>query len=228
MGDDTQWGLIKTFFGFALVGTTDISGNTDIWLVHTDQYGNFQWEKQYGSPEDDHAYAVTQTVDWGLAIAGSTYDLTNRDDDFWLLKLDSSGEMEWNQFYGTHKNDVARAIIETEDWGFVLAGYTEIETGIWDALLVKTNNEGTEEWAHTFDVMNEDNWASAIIETNNDELLFVGSTKDQTSGDYDFWIMKTVISTKPPSDTAPVSGMSAVIGLAALGVLGIWRKKRRI
>jgi len=228
MGDDTLWDLVKTFFGFALIGTTDISGNTDIWIVHTDQYGIFQWEKQYGSIDEDHAYAATQTVDWGLAIAGSTNDHTNGDDDFWLLKVDSSGEIEWNQFYGTYNNDVAWAIIETEDWGFVLAGYTEIETGIWDALLVKTNNKGIEEWSQTFDVMNADNWAAAIIETNDNELLFAGSSKDPTSGDYDFWIVKAEISTKPPSDTAPVSGMSAVIGLAGLGILGIWRKKRRL
>lgn len=110
-----------------------------------------QWNRTFGNIEFDCGYSAWQTQDGGYVVAGETmvnYDEANA--DALLMKLDSNGTEEWNRTFGGSAYDCAYSVQETEDGGYVLAGYLEegekIEERDSDAWLIKTDSNGTEEW----------------------------------------------------------------------------------
>jgi protein involved in ribonucleotide reduction len=145
-GNDVASALVQTSDGgYALAGSTNSSGagNYDFWLVKTDASGVMQWNETYKGANDDEAYALVQTTDGGYALAGYTYSLGAGNNDFWLVKTDASGNMEWNKAYGGTGSDWASALVQTSDGGYALAGTTySFGTGKADFWLVKTDASG--------------------------------------------------------------------------------------
>jgi len=112
--------------GYAIAGCTTSfgAGIWDYWLVKTDSTGNMQWSETYGGTGHDLASSVVQTTDGGYAIAGYTTSFGAGGDDFWLVKTDSTGNMLWNHTYGGEGNDEALSVVQTNDGGYAIAGYT--------------------------------------------------------------------------------------------------------
>ncbi len=76
--------------GYALAGYTESfgAGWADFWLVKTDSAGNEEWNQTYGGSNDDLAYSVIETSDWGYAIAGRTESFGAGARDFCLVKVE--------------------------------------------------------------------------------------------------------------------------------------------
>jgi hypothetical protein len=133
--------------GYALAGYSYHSGRRPLtpyhfWLVKTDEFGYAKWNQSYGQSQYDYAYTLVETSDGGYAIAGETSSLDDSGQDFWLIKTNKFGKMEWNQTYGrSGVYDGARLLVETSDGGYALAG---------DGFLVKTDADGNEEWNQTY------------------------------------------------------------------------------
>jgi len=131
--------------GYALAGYTYSfgAGLSDFWLVKTDSAGNQQWNKTYGGPNYEYGRSVVQTSDGGYALAGNTYSFGAGLSDFWLVKTDSTGAMQWSKTYGGDILDVAYSVVQTVDNSYALAGDTN-SYGAWDNhdfLLVKADVE---------------------------------------------------------------------------------------
>jgi hypothetical protein len=144
---DVAHSLVKTSDGgYALSGYIQSSGvyeSRDFWLVKTDSEGNMMWNKTYGGKDWDTAHSLVETSDGGYAIAGYTGSFGAGEYDFWLVKTDLFGNMEWNQTYGGTDWDVAHSLVETSDGGYVIAGNTEsFGAGEDDFWLVKTDEYG--------------------------------------------------------------------------------------
>jgi len=139
--EDEAHSVIQTADGgYALAGYTFpyLGGGCDFWLVNTDSNGNMQWNQTYDLRLLDEAYSVIQTSDGGYALAGYTNSLDAGGYDFWLVKANSSGNMQWNQTYGGANDDTAYSVIQTSDGGYALAGYTSsYGVGGYDFYLVK-------------------------------------------------------------------------------------------
>ncbi|TET24925.1 MAG: hypothetical protein E3J73_07285 [Candidatus Bathyarchaeum sp.] len=97
-----------------------------------------EWNKTYGGPSYDYGYSLVQCDDGGYAVAGHTYSFGAGSWDCWLVKVDVSGNVEWNQTYGGTSDDLARSVVETGDGGYVIAGYTSsFGAGSADFWLIK-------------------------------------------------------------------------------------------
>ena len=109
--------------------------------------------------EDD----FVQTNDGGYIILGTTtYDFSNSNRDFYLVKVDNQGSKEWEKFFGSPDQDLANAVIQTSDNGFLLVG--DSHTKIW---VIKTNFLGQEEWSYKYG--EDDVNAGALIENYSNE-----------------------------------------------------------
>jgi predicted secreted protein len=144
---DVAYALVQTADGgYALAGYTASfgAGSQDFWLVKTDASGNMQWSKTYGGTDWDETHALVQTADGGYALAGHTESFGAGGIDFWLVKTDANGNMQWNKTYGGTSNDEAHAMVQTADGGYALAGYTGSTYGASyaDFWLVKTDASG--------------------------------------------------------------------------------------
>jgi predicted secreted protein len=177
--------------GYALAGATGYSGIKDFWLVKTDAAGNAQWNKTYGGTNDDEAYALVQTGDGGYALAGYTASFGAGVYDFWLVKTDANGNMQWNRTYGGTISDIACALVQTSDDGYALAGATgDFGAGIADCWLVKADSNGIAQWNQTYGGTGYDA-AYALVQTVDGGYALAGYTNSFGAGNLDSWLVKT-------------------------------------
>lgn len=177
--------------GYAIAGVAVVPyKSSDILLVITNSSGDMQWNKNYGGTGPDYGYSVVQTTDGGYALAGLTAPTLLDKPDFWLVKTNSSGDMQWSEAYGGTDFEVAYSLIQTDDGGYALAGYTKsLGAGEEDFWLVKTNSTGGELWNATYGrTYSEKAWS--VIQADDGGYALAGCT-EYPEYDYDIWLVKT-------------------------------------
>ena len=178
--------------GFTLVGYTYSFGiaDSEIWLVKIDVNGNMEWNKTYGTSAYETARNLISTDD-GYIILGETTSFGAGENDVWLIKTDTFGNMQWNQTYGGIGGDRGWKIIKTSDNGYVIAGFTNsFGAGGNDYWLFKIDSFGTVQLNITFGGT-EDDRCRDIIATADNGFLLTGWSKSYGQGDIDCWIVKT-------------------------------------
>jgi len=195
--------------------TSDNSGDVigftndkDGWIIKIDLVGNLLWQKIIGGNEDDIINSIIQTSDNGLIVVGES----NSDDilpdygsfDYWVVKLDSSGNTVWENKYGGSAQDKANSIFQTSDGGYIICGQSsstngDISNNIGnsDFWIVKINSTGTIEWEKSFGGTFID-IAREIKQTSDGSYVVVGTTYS-SNGDVvganggqgiDIWVIK--------------------------------------
>jgi predicted secreted protein len=189
--DDIAYSVQQIADGYIVCGFTDSfgAGYEDFWLVKTDSNGNEAWNKTYGWENSEYAYFVQQTSDNGYIIAGSTYSLTT-EFDMWLVKTDSSGNMQWNKTYGGLLDEEAYAVRQTSDAGYMIAGFTDSFSDNRDIWLIKTDPSGNIEWSQTYGGTEKDE-AYAVQQTSDAGYIIAGTTYSfGPSWDPNFWLIR--------------------------------------
>ena len=151
---------------------------------------SIMWSQTYGGTSFDEAYFLVETSDGGYAIAGSTYSFGAGGRDFWLVKTDANGVLQWSQTYGGTDSDVGYCVVETSDGGYALAGHTYSFGGGIDVWLVKTDASGVVEWNQTYGGADFE-FGYCVVETSDGGYAIAGMTESFGAGDFDFWVVKT-------------------------------------
>jgi FlaG/FlaF family flagellin (archaellin) len=194
-GPETEqaFSMVRTFDGgYILAGiTVSVETSEDVWLVKADASGTMEWNRTYGGPELDGAYSLVATSDGGCAFAGYTYSFGAGDADFWLVKMDASGNVEWNRTYGGTNSEVACSLVATSDGGYAIAGYTRtVDVDLdYDFWLVKTDELGNMEWNQTYEGTGYD-YARSLVATSDGGYAIAGYTQSFGLGDAAFWLIK--------------------------------------
>ena len=103
--------------------------------------------KTFGGINDDYGSSVQQISDGGFIIAGETSSFGAGGRDVYIIKTDSTGNIIWDKSFGGNGNDGSKAIQQTPDGGFVIAGFTaSFSNGSYDVYLIKTDRSGTIVW----------------------------------------------------------------------------------
>jgi uncharacterized delta-60 repeat protein len=142
------------------------------------------WAKSYGSASSDYAYSAEQTSDDGYVVAGYTdFSGGGGNNDLWVLKLNTNGTVAWQKTYDVSNYDYAHAILQTNDDGYIVAGY-----GSGDLWLLKLNSDGTVDWQKRYGGADYE-WANSIQQTSDGGYIVAGVTYSSYP-DYDFWVLK--------------------------------------
>ena len=209
--------------GFAILGfsyssdgdVTENIGLQDFWLVKLDAVGNISWQKSFGFQGADSGISVIQTNDLGFLISG-TLDVTasggqgnssrstNRHagGDYWVLKLDTAGNMEWSQYFGGNFTDTPYDVVQTEDNSFIIVGSSDSDDtdissniGTYDFWVVKISASGNLVWEKSFGGTQIDE-ARGIVSTNDGNYIIAGDTRSNDNdisnnkGAADLWLIK--------------------------------------
>ena len=216
---DQAYTIQQTFDGgYILAGKSvsndgDVTGNHgyfDVWVVKLNDMGDIQWQKSLGGGTGaEFAQSVRQTSDGGYIVAGSTNSTdgdvsgNNGTDDYWVVKLTSTGIIEWQKALGGKSIDVAHSIYQTSDGGYVVVGHSGSNNsgdvsgnhGGFDAWVVKLNSTGELLWQKSLGGSGPD-WGFSIQQTNDDGYIISGETQS-TDGDVlgndggaDSWVIK--------------------------------------
>jgi len=166
------------------------AGMYDIWLVKIDALGNEQWNRTFGGEAGDEARTLAQTSDGGYILAGVTHSYGFGAGDMWVIKTDENGNEQWNKTLGGTLYDVAHAVHETSDGGFLVAGHTESFGAVTgDAFIVKTDSNGNDEWGGLHGGPENDTLFSAR-QTSDGDYILAGETLSYGAGSQDFWLLK--------------------------------------
>jgi hypothetical protein len=188
--DDVQF-MIADDDGYILAGRTYSfgEGDADLWLIKTDFNGNMIWNRTYGGPQTEWCWSIVKTSDDGYALLGRTNSYGSGNNDFWLVKTDSEGLLDWNTTIGDTGDERGRFLVNTVDGGFLLLGWTNSSgaEGI-DFWLVKTDSHGNPQWNKTYGGESGDR-GKVIVKTEN-EYLLGGSTTSFGAGDNDIWLVR--------------------------------------
>ncbi|HKR03173.1 MAG TPA: T9SS type A sorting domain-containing protein [Bacteroidia bacterium] len=198
--------------------TENSNGGNDYWIVKTDASGNIQWQNTIGGSEDDMLHSIQQTNDGAYILGGysqsnisgdKTEDCVggNNQADYWVVHIDSLGNIIWQNTIGGSGDDELYSIQQTSDGGYILGGHsesnisgdkTEAGKGGWDYWLVKTDASGNIEWQNTIGTYGHDELHSVQQTTDNGYILggysrnsFSGDATEYNIGETDFWIVKT-------------------------------------
>ncbi|MBN8676663.1 MAG: T9SS type A sorting domain-containing protein [Chitinophagales bacterium] len=156
-GSSLDWAFyiaITSDGGYAVLGQIgwndwDISeyfGGFDIWLVKLSELGDIQWEQTFGGSNNDYVGSIEVVAD-GFVIAGATQSMDGHaigndgGQDLWVLKLDNTGNIIWQNSLGGAQGEWANSIIQTVEGDLVMAGYTRSNNGD-----VSGNHGSTDFW----------------------------------------------------------------------------------
>jgi len=119
--------IVRTQDGNYLLGGTtyafDILGQQpDAWVLKVDDEGEVLWNKNYGKAGGDLLYDLINTQDGGYAFAGATWSYGYEDGDFYLVKLDASGNEQWVSATGGLGEQQAKGLSQTPDGRFAMTG----------------------------------------------------------------------------------------------------------
>lgn len=190
---DNCWNMIQTAdSGFALVGTLDRWGeerNQYAYFVKTDRNGELEFSQFYGGDGFEDCWSVLQTTDGGYLLSCGTDSFGAVNGDAWIVKIDSTGEVEWSQLYGGNGSDHPRKIISDDDSTFVFVGWTSDGPGSRSTWLVKIGWEGEEIWSRLISGEGRDG-CSDIIKTRDGGFALSGATTSFGAGDVDGYLVK--------------------------------------
>lgn len=145
--------------GYAVLGWATLGkGQTVLgvgWLVRLDSQGTILWQKAYGAPVHNTGTgfsSIQETLDKGFIVAGQTNSFGNHEDHIWILKLDSQGNIIWQNLYGAFNPglDSANSVKQTSDGGYIVAGLTESIGHGGDAWVLKLDASGNVQWQKAY------------------------------------------------------------------------------
>jgi hypothetical protein len=203
--------------GYSYSNDGDISGHhgsvdtADCWIVKIDSIGNIQWQKCLGGTKIDAANSIQQASDGGFIVAGRSFsnngDVTGHhgytgSPDFWVVKLDNTGNILWQKSLGGTGYEIALSIHLTNDNGFIIAGFANSSDGDvtgnhggGDYWVVKLDSTGNIQWQKCLGGTDSDG-ANSIDLVDNGGFIIAGWSNSNDSdvsgnhGDYDFWVVK--------------------------------------
>ncbi len=140
---------------------------------------NIEWQKSYGDSGDDVAVAIQQTNDGGYIVAGISQstdgDVSGNHGglDYWVLKLTATGDTVWTKCYGGSGDGYARAIQQTTDGGYIVAGWTSSTDGD-----VSGNHGGLDYWVLKLTATGDTVWTRCYGGSGDDEAYAIQQTTD--------------------------------------------------
>jgi len=163
--------------GYIIAGYTRSfgAGGYDVYLIKTDGAGDTVWTRTYGGPGYDYGYSAEQTADGGYIVAGYTRSFGAGLEDVYLVKTDDVGDTVWTRTYGGSEHDYGYWVGQTDDGGYVIAGYTDsFGAGSEDVYLIKTDADGFVAGNHPPDLTDQPDTSVA----ENQHLTFTLEASD--------------------------------------------------
>lgn len=172
------------------------------------QAPEIEWQKSFGGSSADYGRSICHTPDSGYLLVGETYsndgdvDDFNGDSDAWVIRLDSSGNVEWKKCFGGWSVDKGWPVTQTYDLNYVICGEANSENGeascggyqheLW---IFKINDNGDTLWSKCYGGLSVESGYS--IQETNDSCIIVAGIAASSGGDVhgnngiqDFWILK--------------------------------------
>ena len=178
--------------GYLLIGWTDSfgAGYDDIYLLRVNSTGDSLWAKTFGSIFYDKGFSAVETSDGGFLIVSGLGYFGYYPIDTYLIRMDENGDTLWTSSVGGSYSDACCSIIESNDSGYLLAGWTmSFGAGQHDVFVIKIDTLGQMLWHKAYGGANSDVGRS-INPTSDGGSIVTGYTQSFGAGGYDLYIIR--------------------------------------
>jgi murein DD-endopeptidase MepM/ murein hydrolase activator NlpD len=175
--------------GYIVVGNKVVSGISEAWVWKFDQLGNLIWEKSYSGSANYLLYSVVTTDDGGYIAVGYSSNSDGSNPDGWIIKLDSFGNLVWQNTYGSGNFDYLGSLAMTSDGGFVVAGNTLPYGGPYNGWVLKFDGSGNILWQKRYSSFRDDTLAS-IFPTSDGGFIGAGTAYMPSTNEFDMRVLK--------------------------------------
>jgi len=178
---------------YAVCGRTSSfgAGDFDFYLVLVDSNGDTLGTHTYGGSGTDMGFAIDKTHDGGFILAGVTDSYGAGDFDFYLVKTDSQGSVQWQQTYGGSGMEWCHDAIQCADSGFVILGSTDTWThGSSDFYVVRTDISGDTLWTRVYGTVYSEG-GNSVRQTADGGFVMAGFSGDWEAGWGDIYVLRT-------------------------------------
>jgi hypothetical protein len=177
---------------------TSHQGGGDFWIVKLNSNGAKQWDASFGGDNYEGIHALQQTADGGYILGGVSFSglsgnkstVQHGDGDFWIVKVDSSGNKQWDRALGGSSHDILRAVQQTIDGGYILGGVsaspvsgnkTSVNYGATDYWIVKLDPAGNKQWERSLGGSEADE-LQTVRQTGDGGYILCGNSTSPASG----------------------------------------------
>jgi putative intracellular protease/amidase/ABC-type dipeptide/oligopeptide/nickel transport system permease subunit len=173
-------GCLSTSDGYLVVGYTTScgSGSKDVYLMKLDKKGKEIWSKTYGGASWDEGVAVRESADGHYVVCGHTHSFGKGEEDVYLIKTDSLGNLIWSRAYGGERLDMGNSISVTSDGGFLIGATSGSFSQNTDFFLIRTDADGQELWSRTYAAKGPRghgfDWCNSVSLTQDGGALLAG------------------------------------------------------
>lgn len=175
--------------GSVIAGASWTDDGSDTWLVRMDRTGNVLWQRKYYSERTEYPRSIIETRDGGFMLLGDTR-LAGGKEDIWCARLDSAGNVQWQQTYGGADTDWGVDVVEVSSAGFLIAAHTmSFGLGLNDVWILYIDSSGGIVWQRTYGSPDQD-YVSSLYLTGDGGWGFIGSTDSAGAGRYDIWCVR--------------------------------------
>ena len=188
-------------------------GQSDVWLLTLSNEGMLEWEKTLGGSSSDDPSDVIQLADGGFMVLAGTesndFDVTSNysgqsgdGEDCWVVKLDQTGEIIWDQNFGGSGEDSPDQLIQSEDGNYIICGRTSSQDfdvtdpqGANDGWILKIDGEAQLIWSKALGG-SETDWIRSIVKAQDGGYFFSGYSESSDGsvltnyGGHDCWFGK--------------------------------------
>ncbi|QMU31044.1 T9SS type A sorting domain-containing protein [Adhaeribacter radiodurans] len=213
----------SSYSGISGDKTQNSRGGSDYWVIRVNSAGTKVWDKRFGGSGEDNLMDLgsTGTNTGNFFIAGHSTSGAEGDrsqnsqggKDFWMLKINASGDKLFDKRFGGSSDEGLRTILLTSDGGYLLAGRSESDQsgdktqgnqGSSDYWIVKTTSTGEMLWDKRFGGNGYDEIRTAA-QTEDGGFILGGRSDSDASGDrtqpsqggYDYWLVKVAPQNSP-------------------------------
>lgn len=201
------------------------NGFLDYWVIKIDKQGNSIWDRTVGGSDFDYLNSGIYASDGGYLLLGYSNSNASGDksedntgqSDYWAVKIDSFGHIQWDKTFGGTNADEGVSAITTPDEGFLLAGdsfsdasgdKSENNYGFFDFWAVKIDKAGNKVWDKTIGGNSIEEF-TCVNRASDGRYLLGGYSRSNASGDKtedskglnDFWIVEVAEPTTPSGTT---------------------------
>lgn len=175
-------------------GIIGLHGGSDFIVIKVSPEGNIVWKKVYGGTQEEVAKSIIKTFDGGYILIGQTSsndgNVSNAHGnyDYWVVKLSTTGVIEWQKTYGGTNDEYPFDIKQTNDGGYIAVGISNSNNGDitnnhgnWDSWVIKLSATGALEWQKSFGGSNDEG-SYSITQTADNGYMIAGYT-NSTDGD---------------------------------------------
>jgi hypothetical protein len=166
----------------------------DVWITSLDKNGNELWHKFFGGKLWEELNDLITLQDGSILFCGETNSLGNGKQDFWLVRLNNNGFLQWERTYGGREADVARTILPLFNGNIWLAGSSlsllnKKGATKFAARIIEIDGSGNLQWEADYGGDNNED-INHLCQIHDGSVLFLGWTESNTQSLKDAWMVR--------------------------------------